>query len=223
MPITVTTGGPISEDSPTPGTHAWLVAAIADNMARSDMAAYASDFITMAENWLNYGSENISGLRCREMELTVSLTPTDGACTIPSDYLEYRRVAETTSTRRPLTYITADMADTLYPTRAAGLAEHFTIVGSSLVTFPSSANDIELVYYQAIPPLTETDDTNWLLTKSPSLYLRASLVQAYDFIKNNEEMAKQAALASALIAGLNRTDVIGRYARAGLTMRGVTP
>jgi hypothetical protein len=202
--------------------YASLQTAVADNLARSDLTTYIPDFVTMAENWLNYGSDNASPLRCREMEELTTLTPASGVCTLPTDYIEYRRVVEVAGIRRPLSYITLDMAEVLYPTRAAGLAEKFTIIGDSLYTFPLAANDIELVYYQALPPLA-LNTSNWLLAKAPGLYLRATLIQAAEFIKNDEEAAKQGSLAKSLMAGLNHSDMLGKYARAGLTPRGTTP
>ncbi len=205
-------------------TYAELQTAIADNLARSDLTAYLPDFVTMAENWLNYGSENVDPLRCRDMEVVTSpnLTPTAGVCTLPTDYLGYIRVTEITGVRRPLNFITPDMAEIYYPSREAGLAGHFTIIGNSLYTFPLASNLIELVYYQALPPLA-SNSTNWLLTKAPGIYLRAALVQAYEFIKDSEQTAVQASLASALIKGMNRQGMVAQYARASLTSRGVTP
>ncbi len=206
-------------------TFAELSTAIADNMARSDLTAYIPDFITLGENWLNYGSENVDPLRCRDMEAVTSpnLTPTAGVCTLPTDYLGYIRVTEITGVRRPLNFITPDMAEISYPSRSAGLGEKFTIIGNSLYTFPLASNLIELVYYQRIPALTASATTNWLLTKSPNLYLRAALVQAYEFVKDSEQTAVQASLASALIKGMNRQSMVAQYARASLQSRGFTP
>jgi hypothetical protein len=199
-----------------------LQQAVADNLARSDLTAFIPDFITMGENWLNYGSENVSPLRCREMEATTSLVPVNGVVTLPTDYLEYRRVSENTSYKRTLNYVTLDEAERLYPDGAAGLGERFTIVGTSLYTYPLVSNNVNLIYYQALPPLA-SNASNWLLAKSPGIYLRATLVQAYAFIRATDEMTTQAQLAAALIAGLNRTDMLGRYTRAGLVARGPTP
>lgn len=203
-------------------TYTQLQQAIADNLARSDLTSFLPDFVTMAENWLNYGSDNSEALRCREMEAVTSLPPTAGVCTLPSDYIEYRRVTEVAGVRRPLSFITPDMAEINYPSRSSGLGEKFTIIGSSLYTFPLVSNNVELVYYQALPPLA-SNTSNWLLAKSPSTYLRAALVQAAEFLKNDQEAAKQAQMAISLVAGLNRSDQMGKYARAGVTPRGITP
>lgn len=202
--------------------YAGLQAAITDNLARVDLPAFAPDFIAQAEDWLNYGSSASEALRCREMEAVTSLTPVAGVVTLPADYLQYQRVVEKAGARRSLVYITPDMAEVLYPSRASGTASHFTIIGASLYTFPLAQNDIEITYYQAIPPLA-SNTSNWLLAKSPSVYLRAALVQAAEFIKDDAEAAKQAEMARSLIAGLNRSDMLGKFARAGVTLRGVTP
>lgn len=199
--------------------YADLQQAVADNLARADLSTYIPDFVTMAENWLNYGSDDVPPLRCREMETVATLTPTNGVCTLPADYLQYQRVVEDLSSRRVLSYMTPDAAEVYYPERAAGMAEHFTIIGTDLYTFPLAQSDVELTYYAALPPLA-SNSTNWLLTKAPGLYLRAALVQAAEFIKDTDETVKQASLAKALIAGMNRSDVAGKFARAGLVMRG---
>ncbi len=200
-----------------------LLQAVSDAMARSDLTAFIPDFVTMAENWLNYGSENVPPLRVKEMEATASLVPVSGVVTLPTDFLEWRRVSENTSYKRTLAYITSDEAERRYPDGAGGLGERFSIVGTSLYTYPLVSNNVNLIYYQAIPALTVSAPTNWLLTKAPGIYLRATLVQAYAFIKDAAEMTTQAQLASALIAGLNRSDMLGKYSRAGLTLRGATP
>ncbi|AZO45885.1 hypothetical protein EJ076_34785 [Mesorhizobium sp. M7D.F.Ca.US.005.01.1.1] len=203
-------------------TYAELQTAISDYLARTDLGPFIPDFISMAENWLNYGSESVSPLRTREMEAVVSLVPVNGVVSLPADYLEALRVSENTSYKRTLNYITSDEAERLYPDGAAGLGTAYSIIGTSLYTFPLVSNNVNLVYYQAIPPLA-SNTTNWLLDKSPSVYLRASLMQAADYTKDDGELTKQAQLAGALIAGLNRSDMMGKYRRAGVSMRGPTP
>jgi hypothetical protein len=46
---------------------------------------------------------------------------------------------------------------------------------------------------------------------------------AASFIKNDGEVAKNAQMAKALIDGMNRSGMMANYARAGLTLRGITP
>lgn len=222
MALTIPTGGPIAFGFPPidlPSLYDWIKA----NLARTDLDDYLEMFVRLAEDWLNYGSEMSEPLRCREMETSATLTPdADGICFVPTDFIQNIRCVELGSVRRILSYITSDEAENLYPSRQGGIANHFTIVGSQLYTLPLTTNDIEFTYFQQIPSLGVTG-SNWLLDKSPSVYLRAALVQAYDFIKDAEEFNKQVTIARALIAGLNRSDMVGKYARAGLSIRGYTP
>jgi hypothetical protein len=202
-----------------------LVQAIQDYMFdRSDLVDFAPDFITQAEQVINYGSEDIDPIRIRDMETLVSLTPTAHVYALPDGYLQYRNVTEESSPRRPLDYIDPKGVDQLYPLRMSGFSNHFTIIGDSLYTYPLSTNDVEMVYYAAVPALTSDDDTNWLLTKAPGVYLRLSLMFAAEFIKApSAEIGKQAQMAKSLIGGLNRSNMMANYARAGLTLRGMTP
>jgi hypothetical protein len=200
-----------------------LVTAIGDDLARSDLTSYIPDFIMQAEQVFNHGSESIDPLRVRDMETIDSLSPTSNVYTLPDDYLQYRRVTEEASPRRPLDHIDPMGVDQLYPLRASGYSNHFTIIGNSLYTYPLSTNDVELVYYATIPALTSVATTNWLITKAPSLYFRMGLMFAASFIKNDGEVAKNAQMAKALIDGMNRSGMMANYARAGLTLRGITP
>jgi hypothetical protein len=127
---------------------------------------------------------------------------------------------ELASIRRPLTYITEEQADELYPTRESNLADRYIIVGSSLTALPLSANDIELTYYQAVPTLTSLATTNWLMTALPNIPLRASLFMAAEWIKDTEETLKQAAMLSALISSKNKADNRAKMRNAAVVLTG---
>lgn len=157
-------------------TYAELKTALAAWLDRSDLTDYLGDFIVFGEGHIN------AALRHRKMVAVSDLTPTSNVCTLPDDYLHYVRVVELASIRRELQHIAAPAADQLYPTRPAGLACHFMIVGDELTALPLSANDIELTYYQKIPALSASATSNWLLEARPELYLRAAQLAAMDFI-----------------------------------------
>jgi hypothetical protein len=207
-------------------TYAELQSAIAAHMARDDLTPYLADFITLGEGILNFGMKsaehNIDPLRVRDMEVVTTLTPVDGVVTLPTTFISARRVVETYSERRSLDYITPEMADELYPTRPSGLACHYTIIGSSLYTFPSATNDVEVQHYEIIPPLA-SNDPNWLLTKAPGVYLRASLFQAAMFVQDDNAALMHEAMLKALVAGMNATDLQANHSNAGVYLRGPTP
>lgn len=201
--------------------YASLKTTVLDWSARGDVAGILDDVIRFTTDYLNFGGSDAADepLRCREMEAVTSLTPTSGICTLPTDYLMYRRVVESASTRRELTYITPDQAEVLYPSRLGGLGTNFSIIGSSLYTFPLVSNDVELTYYQTIPNLDSTTTTNWLITKAPQVYFRGCLMFIADYVRNNEELAKQAVALRGLVSGLNSSNMLANYARASLRPR----
>lgn len=185
-------------------------------MDRSDIyTTFADEIIDLSEAYFNIN------LRCREMEEVAELTPTSNVCTLPTDYIEYKRVVELASIRRPLEYITEDAADHLYPTRSSGLACHFMIVGTDLTALPLSSNHIELTYYQSIPALSGSNTTNWLLTKSPNLYLHTCLMYAAEAAKARDEFAAEAALVTRFVELLQSADNRGKFGNAGITLTGV--
>lgn len=181
---------------------------------RTDLAGFADTIIDLSEAYFNLK------LRCREMETTTSLTPSSNVCTLPSDYIEYKRVVEKASTRRRLEYITEDAADSLYPSRTAGLSNHFMIIGSNLTALPLSSNNIELTYYQKIPALTAANTTNWLLTKLPNLYLHCCMMYAAEVAEDDAKMAKEAPLVERFVELLQAADNRGKFGNAGVTLSG---
>ncbi|MBX9455855.1 MAG: hypothetical protein KL863_07420 [Rhizobium sp.] len=178
-----------------------------------------TDFVRMATDCFNYGTDTIPPLRVREMIAVTSLTPVDGVCTLPADYLQYRRVVQEASIRRELQYITPSASDQHYPDRAGGPACDFTIVGNSLYMFPVGSQDIELTYYQKIPQLTSETGTNWLLTAHPTLYLHAGILQVGFYRRNDELISRSLAVMASYMAGLRSSDQRSEFARAGTRLR----
>jgi hypothetical protein len=192
----------------------------------SDVEPYIPDFVTLAEDTIFNGSETVKDpLRVRQMMAVQDLTPVDGVCTLPDDYLQYRRVVEKASIRRPLQFVTPDYADQEYPTRSGGLACDFTIVGDGLYMFPVSSNDIELTYYQRAPALDSGDDAsvNWLLTKHPFLYLHAVAFQLAIFVKDTTLAAQESGVVSQTISTLNTSSQNSEFANAAYRPRGFFP
>lgn len=192
----------------------------------SSLDGQLDDILVMANDALNNGMDigaaSIPALRVREMEAVSSLTPTSGACTLPTDYLHYRRVVEKASTRRPLSYITPDAVDQKYPDRASGLSSDFTIIGGSLYMFPVSSNDIELTYYQKIPDITSTATTNWLLTKRPAIYLHSCLFQIGIIRRDDGLVQRSAQMVGGIANAMMGNDMMANYAYAPGYVRGMT-
>lgn len=181
--------------------------------------SYMDDFVTLTTDSFNYGTDAMDALRVRDMIAVSSLTPASSVCTLPTDYLQYRRVVEEAGTRRELTYIAPSVADELYPSRQSGLANNFTIIGSSLYMYPLSSNDIELTYYQKIPHLSISNTTNWLLTKHPTLYLHGGLMQVGLFRNDDALVQRSAAMMQTYMTGMRKSGEMAEYARASTRLR----
>ena len=61
--------------------------------------------------------------------------------------------------------------------------EHFLIVRT-----PDDDYPFELIYYAAVEPLSETNQTNWLSDHYPGVLLYATLLEAQPFLKRDERV-----------------------------------
>ncbi|MEP7454301.1 hypothetical protein [Phyllobacterium sp. SB3] len=174
---------------------------------RQDLIPFAPDFIDLCEAEVN------QVLRCREQLKTVSLTPdVDGKVILPDDYLEFRSVTALTSPRKRLDAVVAGTAESMYPFRYAGSPSVFVISDDNTAqVLPLTSSDIELQYYAKIPALTEVAPTNWLLSKSPTLYLYGTMKHAAIFIGDTERLPIFGAQFSDAVRTLVQADKKGKY------------
>ena len=184
--------------------------------ARTDVSTVEADLVALAEGHFNLE------LRCRQMLAQTDLTPTSGAVTLPSDFVGVARVIEKASPRRVLDFTPLVTAESQYDTTATGRSNGYTIIGSTLQTIPSTSNDIELTYYQSIPSL-ETNTTNWLMTKYPNLYLEACQMEAYRYLKMDQDLQISEAKVGSGIMRLNSADDLEFFAQAPRINVGPTP
>lgn len=208
--------------------YAGLQTSIANWGARSDSAVSDEipNFIAFATDSFNHGipMANIAPLRVREILVGPStITNTSGIASLPSDFLQVKDATSLASINRPLSYITTGFVGQAYPDSAAGLSNSFTIIGSNLYSYPTNSTSIGLTYYQKIPTLSDSVTSNWLLAKLPNLYLHASLYHLGLFTKDNELIQRSSALVANMIDGLNMTDELALYSKAGGTMGMLTP
>jgi hypothetical protein len=124
---------------------------------------------------------------------------------------------------RPLSYATDSYTNGAYADGAAGLSNTFSITGSTIYAFPTSGVDVNLVYFAAIPDLSDSVTSNWLLAKLPMLYLHASLMHLAMFNKDDGLLSRSQAIVASTIDGLNLTNELSTYAKVGTRMGMLTP
>lgn len=193
-----------------------LKTAVQDWLDRSDYSAVADDMILLAEGHFNLE------LRVRQMRAVTDLTPTSGVCTLPTDFLGVIKAVATTSPRRTLEFVDVSVTDSIYDASVSGISNAYSIVGNELHTFPQSTYDIELTYWQEIPPLAD-NASNWLLAKYPNIYLEACMMEAHRYFRNTGELSVSATRVSNMIDRLSNSSMFEQYANATRVSNGYTP
>lgn len=193
-------------------TYSELKAEIASWLNRSDLTATIPTLIQLAEVQLN------ADLTSRFMEVKASLPVTAGDSTVdlPTDLLDVKRLQVVGSPNRVLIYRSPDEIAQDNAANMTGMPETFSVFGNTLELAPIPESDctLELLYYQKIPALSDTNTTNWLLTNWPNAYLFGALLAAQPFLMNDERIPVFQTMYRQAVDGLN---VVDWY--SGSTMR----
>lgn len=163
-------------------TYADLQTQIASWLARSDLTTNIPDFITLFE-----ASIARKLFKVRQQEATATLTPASGTVALPSDYLSARRLTWTGSPRIELEYVHPSYLQIAYPTSPADIPRLYTIEGGNILIRPVHTTALEFLYHQKTTALAS--QLNWLYTNYPDAYLFGSLLEAYGFLKDPDNMA----------------------------------
>lgn len=165
-----------------------LKSAAADWINRADLTAVIPTFITLAEAKFN------RELRLRDMLVRAEATTSNEFVAVPADFLEnYSLELDMTQIgpQQSLSFIGPLEAKVLKANKAVGKVRFYTIIDGAfeLLPAPTGDTDVILTYYQKIPALSDTQTTNWLLTKSPDLYLYSTLLEAAPYLRDDDRMA----------------------------------
>lgn len=195
-------------------TYAELQTAIGDWLMRQDLASVAPTFIRLAEARFN------REMRVRRMITTTTLTVTDGEADLPADWLESRNVRYVDDPNRSLEYVTLEAADHLRGLQP-GSTDQFTIRGDKLefIVDPEDGTEISLTYYAAIPALSNSATTNWLLTRWPDVYLYGALMHSAPYLKDDERVAVWAGLHDRALEELRLEDHKAQWSGSTLKIR----
>lgn len=200
------------------GTYSELqstVLTVMDREGDAVVTAYLPVAIALAEAKIN------RNLRVGDMEASATLTASGGVATLPTDFAAARRVE--VQPYGPLEPVMPEYAAFAHPARESGPPAAYTIRGDTLTTFPAYSGSVALDYYKRIPALSNTNTTNWLLTKHPDLYFFLTLSEAYAFIKDGETALLWNQRGIASIGEIVKDDTERRYSGASIRVRGATP
>ncbi len=165
-------------------TYAQLQTAVQTWLDRTDISASVPDLITLFE------AAAQRNLRVRDMVATSSFTTSGGSATLPSDMLQVISVRRMGSPVTTLSPLEDEEFNRLYGTLSAGTPSSYMISGSTIYIAPvDDTTTMKLNYYQLIPVLSNTNTSNWLLTKYPDLYLFGALTEAELFAADGTSAA----------------------------------
>jgi hypothetical protein len=167
----------------------------------SDLDTRIPDFIKLAEAEFN------RKLRTLEMEITSTATLTGDAIAVPTDFLGLRsiKIDNTALEYVAPSEIYDNEATGSYPTR-------YTVTDGQFVFRPApSSGSVEIAYYGALPALTVSNTTNWLMTRWPDLYLFAVCAQAEFYVWNDPRVPLWKARAEEIMEQINRQTFSERH------------
>jgi len=181
-------------------TYSNLTTALADWLVRSDLSSgQIQDLVSLCESRLN------KVVRHRRMVTTATLSLSAGTATVaaPSDYLEARTLILESSPDIVLRYMTPETLAGYSREGTTGKPEFYTLVGDNFKVgkTPDANYSVTLEYYAALDLVT--DETNWLLTNYPDVYLYGALCEAEPFVLNDNRMPLWKAKFDEGIAELN--------------------
>lgn len=203
-----------------------LCAATADWLNRADLTAQIPAFIALAEATFN------RDLRVRDMMVPANTTSNLELVQLPSDWLEtYSLVIVPGAPPSPQNFQPAalrymseaesnDAKARAYGS-SVGFPYGYTIIGNAieLVLAPADDVDLRMVYYQRIPSLGPGQESNWLLAKSPDLYLYSTLLQAAPYLKDDDRLQTWSAVKAALTEGIRLESERSLRPTSGMTAR----
>lgn len=168
------------------GTFAELQTAAANWPVRSDTTYTnrVTEFITLAESRIN---RDLGTIRMAWTDVTLTGSTSSRTITLPTGFVEAGSMFLTTySVQTRLTpYVTGSRA----LRTQNGIPTEWAVNGANVeFDCPCDQAHTFLFRYRARWQLVAvTATTNWLLTNHPDVYLAATLVEGYKFMRSNEE------------------------------------
>jgi len=203
-----------------------LCSTAADWLNRADLTDQIPVFVTLAEASFN------RELRVRDMLVRADATSNQENVELPDDWLEtYSLTIQPGSPPTPqnfqpaaLRYMSESESNNI-KAQMYGAAcwppYGYTLIDGmiELVPIPSGNVDLRLVYYARIPALSAAQPSNWLLAKSPDLYLYGTLLQAMPYLKDDDRLPTWAQMRGGLIESIRLESERAMRPTSGLTAR----
>jgi hypothetical protein len=169
-------------------TYANLQTAILNRINRasdSEAITVCPDWITLAEDEMRMA---LNRLTVRQGETTdPAFVISSEYTTLPAGFYRQRAIKLNTNPIQFLDWTPPNVADRWDTGSAPSKPKLFTLQGGSLRVFPipDAAYTAQFTYY-ALPSLSNSNPSNWLLAAHPKLYLVAAVAEAAAHYENAE-------------------------------------
>lgn len=192
---------------------------------RSDLDLLIDDFIKLAEVTMYSNPDEILRPRDGETRAIAALDTASRYLSLPTGFISMRklsRIDPSTGDRMPMAFKTPGQ---LKATGVSGYPSSFTV--TSQIEFdrtPIAADDVEMQYHAEFTPLSTSNQTNFVLTEFPHIYLYGCLWALKRHIDESIESAENYQLFIGAIRGTNKKARAGRYGpRPRMIPRGCKP
>jgi hypothetical protein len=204
-------------------SYSTLQTAVTNWLDRSDLTDRVPEFITLGEARIARRLR-VRGVETRDTSIT--LTGSE-YYTLPTDFLEARRIKVNSSPVRVLKYLTPTQLSTKFPSGTTGSAGYYTIIGEEIQIKPvqSGSSVLEITYFKRLPALSDSNTTNWLTANAPDLLLYGSLIEAEAYLVDDPRIPIWKGAFDESMAEWNKQEDKGRFSGSHLEARvaGGTP
>lgn len=174
-------------------SYSQLLAEVSDWLNRQDLDNQIPTFVRLFEAKAN------RKLRTHDMVQRKTAIVNNDFFAVPDDWKEtisFARICDN-GAPIPLEFVSIENSLTKRQDWLTGPTHFYTHIDGKFLLIPGPQSDnpveFELIYRAGITNLKPADttpavDTNWLLARSPDLYLYGTLVEAEQYLKNDERV-----------------------------------
>jgi hypothetical protein len=167
-------------------TYAELKSQVADWLHRTDLTTNIPTFIQLAESKID---NSIKG-RKLETVLTTTLTAGVNLLALPADYSSMKSIVVLSNPTSTLELIPDHVLSQYNSTNTTGVPQFYSIRADNIIFSlpPDGSYSIQVTYYANLTKLSDSNTTNWVLTRFPYLYLYGALIEASIFSNDPDQV-----------------------------------
>ena len=198
-------------------TYAELKTSIANWLNRDDLTSVIPDFISLAEHQMERELRHYKMIERSNANLDSRYSQ------VPANWLETIRFGISSGNTYRLEMISIDdiIARREQNMNTSGRPQYYAHVGDTFELFPTPDQEYatELVYYEKIPELSDSNTSNWLLEIAPDAYLYGALLQAAPYLAEDERIQVWSTLYAGAVNSLNLSSEKSKHSGSGLRMK----